>query len=467
MTNAEFLGVASYPGILNAIRDKFVNTKCDTLSGNELVNNFFVKFNESATPMLELKEFKTKAELVAKDDASLADIIKFCNTKQAGGDLNFLINVAKEEHFAKMTRAGFPDPKLTIKSIEEEFDQPSSVVAEGIKSGLFDSLESDILKTAKDKMLGTSKKEKPKALNESAVLNGTSVIKYSPVGIRFENKKEGKLVYLMESVAIDFNPEKAEYMLTDNSQTPDVYRKLIDSINSCKYNPETQQFSPAEEWDFELTLDAINKTVKGNGRTLDKGQVRTLLLESVKAYETSYNKPTGYDKMRYLAAADKFIMMCENAHHLIKFDTLDVYRDMNESDKFLMVNRAVYDGTGNPQIIASSNSEVVGMFESVTSVVSTISNFFGTHDNNFKPMFESAINSEIEANNFRNGAIEKVREDISVINTALSEANKIKMFAESGSAMFDKVNTQINDLQSKLDTQMDRLNTLVNHHKIV
>ena len=112
----------SYSGVLSAIREKMESVKtCETITGNELLGKAYRSLNESTTPILDLKEFTTNAEKVAEDDATLSDIVNFCKSKVKTGDLNFLINLCKEEHFKEMNRMYHPSPESTLESFKLMF----------------------------------------------------------------------------------------------------------------------------------------------------------------------------------------------------------------------------------------------------------------------------------------------------------------------------------------------------------
>ena len=131
-----------YKSVIEQIKQKFQEAQADTLQGSEMIDEIYQKLNESKTPMLEIREFITGAEKVAADDASLKDIIDFCKKKATTGDLNYIINLCKEEHFVNLKRAGHPSPEDTIKDIEKEFGQPAGIIEQGIKNGIFDKLNS-------------------------------------------------------------------------------------------------------------------------------------------------------------------------------------------------------------------------------------------------------------------------------------------------------------------------------------
>ena len=116
-----YLGPNSYPAIVSEIYQKLSAAKSESLQSNELIAKTLFQLNESITPMLDLKEFTTNAEVLAKHDATLKDILSFITKNIKSGDLNFLVNMAKEEHFKNLSRTGFPDVRATIEDIKGLF----------------------------------------------------------------------------------------------------------------------------------------------------------------------------------------------------------------------------------------------------------------------------------------------------------------------------------------------------------
>ena len=200
----DLLGKSSYPGIVEAITEKIRNAQAETLSGSSLLTDMYAALNESQTPIMDLKPFITGGEKIASDDATIADVIDFCKKSITTGDLNFVINLCKEEHFKNMSRMNHPSPKDTVKDIQDVFDEPVSFIEQGIKSGLFDGLQSKLLNSIKNDLgikvtdqefsdatklvAEKTKKDESKAtkskLNESEVVFNGPLVKYSKEQIR-------------------------------------------------------------------------------------------------------------------------------------------------------------------------------------------------------------------------------------------------------------------------------------------
>jgi hypothetical protein len=462
----QLLGKESYSTVVKEIVEKIQKCQADTLVGNEFLKNMYSKLNESTniTPLLSLKPFITGAEKIAGDDVSLKEIIDFLKKKITGNaDLNFLINLVKEEHFENLSRMGHPDPTSTIKNIEEEFNKPSSVIEEGIKSGLFDNLKSELLNkiktdidTTPDK--GYSTKNATKDLKESDALFNGNLVKYSPIGIKYEDIANNRIVMLTESAVLEYNHKSKTFKVPQEQViVPENYGKLSTAINSCAYNPETHSFSLNENWDFDLQLNP-NGNITVNGKDIPKEKVNSLLLESVKAYTTDPLKVKNFNKMNYLLDADNFIALMENSDKLIKLDKLQVVKNLNENS-FILIDR----NNENPDILLASNGDSNKLFESYSEMVKYSNNLLG---NNIVNLFESQLLQESILLNEKNTKIVSLMEEQKDINTNLVKVSNLKNIAEKDSPAWDKLFEQENQLNKKLDENIKNLNHYQNEFKL-
>lgn len=454
----ELLGTNSYSYIVKEIFDKIQKAEADTLEGTEILREMYANLNESITPMLDLKPFVTGAEKIAGNDTKLADILGFITKKvKTGYDLNFLINLCKEEHFKNLSRDGHPDPKSTIKSIETEFDKPGTVIEEGIKSGLFDCLKSDLLGKIKNN-LQNNEPERIDKLNESYIADG--VYQYNPIGIKLDHPE--KIVMLTESEVLEFDKEKNTFVRLNESEIaiPAEHARLMTAINSCPYNPVNGTFSLNESWDFKLNL-MNNGTVMVNDKPIKKSDVKTFLLESVGVYTNDPTKVQNFNKINYLRDADNFIALMENSSKLVKISELTVMKNLNES--YIMF--AKDDINGNCPKIISASKEGLGnkLFESFNDMVQTINEVLETPITN---LFESQLINEQKLIDERNEKIVSLNESQKQINEKLVKIGTLKKMADENSPAMDKLNEQEKKLNDKLAENIGHLNFYKNEFKL-
>lgn len=453
---AKFLGPGSYPAILDSINEKLMGAEASTLVGTELLREGYVKLNESATPVMTLREFTTKAEKVAPDDAKLKDIIDFCRKQVKTGDFNFLLNMVKEEKWADARRSGHPDPKSTLKEFEEYFNSPSSVIEQGIKSGIFDAMKSNLLNQVKVDLTGIQ------PLNENAnepLMKG-DLIRYSPVGVKLE--VNNSIVMLLENDVLSYDVEAEKFTPLNEAQLaqleiPSEYRRLMHAIQSCSYNPETKEFSLNENWDFDLKMKSDGNIFIGN-TAVEKSDLPKLLLESVNIYQADPTKVQGFNRKNYLAAADDFILLCENCKKLIEFDTLETIRNLSESS-YIVLNR----DTKSFEPIVLGSSQGHKLFESFMDLAGFSEQVLGS---SITELFESQIKDEMEKIAEKNSKIVSLNESIAELNTAIGNVNNLKGMANPGSPALARLNEQEAELSQKLNESLADLNFYKNEFKL-
>jgi len=453
------LGKNSYSSVVKEIVEKIQKAEADTLAGSELLKEAYKNLNESITPLLTLKPFITGAEKIAGDDVKLCDLLKFLKKSITGNaDLNYLINLCKEEHFAEMTRLNHPSPQSTIKDIEDEFDQPSSVIEQGIKAGLFDNLKSNLLNKIKTDLNVTPDKK----LNENTLFSG-NLVKYSPIGIRLEDLENNRMVILTESEVLSFDRINKSFSKLDESiNIPVNHGKLMHALNSCVYSPESNTFSLNENWDFKLLLNN-DGNVTINGNNIPKEQISKLLLESVKVYVADPTKVENFNKAKYLNDADNFIALMENYNQLVRLDTLEVIKNLNENTYVIFDKKGIYE-KNEPKIISSSENKSTQLFESYSNMLEHINKVIFT--DKISDLFESQLIFEQNTINERNEKIVSLNEEQKTLNEKIIRVRNLKSIAEENSPAMDKLNEQEKILSDNLEINMTNLNHYKNEFKI-
>ena len=467
-----YLGEQSYPAILTSITEKIRDTKASTITGNELLGKIFKNLNESVAPILQLKEFTTNAEQLAPHDAKLLDVLNFVKKQVKTGDLNFLINVCKEEHMQNLTRTGFPSPESTIAEIKKDFNEPSSVIESAIKNGIFDALNSNLLMQIKSDLVEDKSKnlintavDKFVDLNESAIFGTTAI--YSPVAVKLEDQKNGRIVFLTESCVLTINDETRDLCQESdpgNVEIPLAHKRLMSAITNLSYDPGKNEFGLSEKWDFNLQItDAGPVTIAKEGVdriiAVNRDDVPALLLESIQKYE-KFNP--NFKKYAFTQDADNFILLMENHNKLIRLDECKTIKNL-DTQEYVMVD---LKESKNPRLIASSKS-TIPLFESYTDMVfnekNGINSIIGA---SVEKLFESQITFEQQATQNRFTKITELREAQKEINLLISQNKKLQDVAEENSPAIDMLFEQSKKLNLTLEDNISKLNDLTNTFKL-
>lgn len=454
MNKKQFLGERSYPAIVSSIVEQFQSNACNTLVGENLVNTTYQRLCESTTPMMELKEFITGAEKVAADDTTVGEIVKFCKNKMGNADLNFLINLCKEEHIVNLRRSGHPDPESTLKNLEDEFDKPNSLVEQAIKNGIFDNLQSKLLNDVKTG-LGIKVKtqeENIKELNESYQYDTGGFAAYCPVGLTTE--VNGKMVILTESDALNYDKDLNEFNKIEDfnyEQVDEDTRHLMECVNSLNYNPETETFKLNNNWkfNFELRSDGkayIGKLNESEMKFIGSDDLRKLFSEYAQVYKVSQAD---------LKEADQMLMLYENYDNLVKFDNLKVLRNLNEN-KYVMIDMVDVKGTNTPKIL-SLNGTSSAEYKNFRSLCESVNSEIGY---NCSKLFESEMSADESREYGRFEQINQLQAEQQKLNEAIDKVRSVKQLADVDSPAYEKLCQQENQLNNELDRNIEMLKQL-------
>ena len=461
---------SQYSSIVAEITEKIKTAQAETLTGAEFLKNMYATLNESSniTPMLSLKPFITGAEKISGDDATIKEIFDFIKKKSTGGDLNFIINLIKEEHFAELNRAGHPDPQSTIAAIKDEFEKPASAIEEGIHNGIFDDLKSKLLNQVKvDLNIKAPNPKQDIQLNEGVTtfLN-MNTVRYSPIGIKLEDAQNNKIIMLTESEVLEYDRLNESFKTLNPSEIniPDNHRKLMTAVISCPYNTDTGPFSLNENWDFTLELTSEGKVFINGEKEVQKTDVKQLLFESVQSYIVNPGlvNQSKIDKNSYNLAADRFVALMENESKLIMLDKLTVIKNLSENS-YVMFDKEAVNNMSTPSIISSSIGLTNKLFESYSEMIQTCDNIL---KEKLSPLFESQIKNENELIIDRNQKLVSLNEEQSMLNQQISNLKNLQARAEKDSPAADKLNEQHILLTSKLDENLKNLQFYNNEFKL-
>lgn len=448
-----YLSKSSYPAIIEEIINKIQEAQDLTLTGSDFLGKIYKSLNESITPMLDLKEFVTGAEKIANDDVKFKEILDFIVKKTNDNtDLNFLINLAKEEHFAEMQRMYHPAPKDTVKKIENMFTEHNSVIEQGIRSGLFDGLQSKLLNKIKIDL----KVEKP--LNESEVLYNDTLVKYSPIGLTYDDSVNNKVILLLENCSFEIDENKEIKPLNENIDIPAKIKQLMGAINTCSYNPKENTFSLNESWDFELELNSEGKVFVTNANKVRKEipneKVRAMLFESINYYD-NFKTLNNFNKEAFLKDGDRFLTLMENCDLLVKFDNLKIIKNLNENSMIIFQEDSLMN-LNTPELLYSSNGKT--KFNSYSELNESCSQMLNY---NLTNLFESHLKNEQFIANVNQTNYTNLMEEQKELNEGLTKIGKLKTIAEENSPTMKNLMEQELTLRTLLDSNIEKLKFFV------
>jgi len=468
-----YLGKNSYPSIVNQIVEKLNDAQntANSLVGKELLQKTISVLNESVTPMTDLKEFTTNAEILAKTDATFSDILNFISKEVKSGDLNFLVHMAKEEHFKNMSRAGFPDVKSTIKDIEEHFGEPSSIIEQAIKNGIFDKLQSNLMMDLKSSLVddGKTKLVDPNdvvKINENSTLINDNLIQYSPIGIKMEDSKNNRTLLLTESDVLSFDRVENTFnrLATEeilSLQIPDSHKKMMSAIQELVYNPINNTFKlDGKDWDITPILTATGDILLKNDENeiqVDKKELPDLLLESINLYS---QKIPNFDRNKYLKDADNFIMLVENHSKMILIDELKVIRNLNENNKYVIIEP---NSQKTPKLIGGTGLSTSQLFESYVNLNNKCNDILGYK---LTGLFESQLEQEKQFTSEKFETLQDLRQKQQELNQTINEVKTTLQIAEEGSPAYEKLNENLKNLDVDLESNIEKINYYQNNHKL-
>nr|DAY09556.1 MAG TPA: hypothetical protein [Caudoviricetes sp.] len=431
-----------------------------------MVTNLMDNLNESTTPMMEIVKFRTNAEQI-KDNTTLQDLLKFIRKYTKSGNLNFLINMAKDEHIEKLRQMNIPNPEATLGEIKEYLDSiDDNEILKHLKNGMYDSIESDIITNLKEIYLEDFKDSKNKITkdqNETMMENlneSESVSIYSPIGLKFEDLKNDKTYLLVESECLEYDNlnESYNHLTIDKFRevgVPESYITLMGAINQLPYDVDTDSFTPAMIWDFNTVIDNLGnitissgdvlKTKDNQSFTISPKELRQLFTESLLRYKEQRNP--NYNN--YLKDADNVCLLCENHNKLVKFDTLKAIRNLNESS-YCLIKQDLSEPTIialNSRINKFGNQEFNTFRELNESLVQNLNINF----NDTNKLFESCYQNEVEFEKANKTMIDKLYEQQSEINKDIQISKNMLAMAESDSPAFVRLNESLQILDRKLN----------------
>lgn len=460
------------------------NSEVDTVEGQRFLNENINKLFESKTPILDLKEFKTNAQQVAPHDAKLMDILKFVNKNVKNSpSLNVLLNIAKEEHLQNTGRTNEPANDEVLEKLKDYWTAGDSEIEQAIKNGIFDQLKSNLIMNLKSDMIPDSKNTRivhvPEEAPVSKLLEAIQDLAvYTPVGVMWDdNENNQKLAFIGEDI-FEISQESETEQITYNYKSPDSVGLIPDNLRRFKeayselsFDSVKQIFRPAsDKWDFDIHIEngdvfITNPTVEDNTfesiMIEDISEVRELFVETLNLLELSETL-TEQDLALLRRDADNFVIVAMNWKKLYAFDDLLQIQSLNEN-QMVIIPAAIMEGNGTKQILVGTNQKKTEEYKSWQELVNNINRNIGLKtENSVNKIFESKLSNEINQNIEKVNKINQLKNQQQQLNQDIQSKQNLLKIADPNSPAQEKLQSELDKLNSDLDINLQELDMLVN-----
>lgn len=485
----------TYIDVINTIKDALINYPTDLIDDSKnYIESNITKIFESSTPVLRLKEFKTNAQQLIGDDKKFMDILKFIdkNIKESPS-LNLLINIAKEEHLQNTGRANQPDSDETINKLKEYWSAGDSQIEDGIKSGIFDELKSNLMMQLRSDLIPDGKNKINKApetiqdlknvfnLNESH----QNLQVFNPIGILVDDVHNNKKVAIVENDVLDVIENDNGYQFqTSNTQLTDLpdYEKLQlfnNALKSLSYNPTTNEFRPALDiWDFNIVINSdgdvlISDDYNTEPQIVDKSDLQELFSETINLLLTSDTIVDNTQHTQLLKDADNFILVANNFDKLVLFDDLIQLQGLDNqyaivSSDSIPLNESEIDLQSNKelQFITGSQLKQSQKYSTYQELINNINKNIGINsESDVRNIFQQSINAEQNKKQKQLNQIEQLKSEQNKLNQSIKEKQNLLKIAMEDSPAADKLNIELQQLNENLDINLKKLDKLINSKK--
>lgn len=477
-----YAGEKSYPVILENIKNFVLFQESNTIEGKKILETSHKILNESHSPLLDLHEFFKNDLEVVGNNTTLGEIVDFMKKETTGGDLNFLINLAKEEHYKNLNRLGVNYDGTTgddtLKSLESYWGEPESVLEKLVKEGTFNGLKSEIAKDAYrslndegkadnkiNKDFGTEQDDLTK-LNESfeTILDLDSkndLVAYSPIGVGVEDLESNNVCILSKFGLYRLNNTNGLYRedesLTDKILTAEN-RKVLDAINHIEFDPSTDEFSLSDKWDFDMILNkdiVTNETIiklyaKGNAEDyveIPRDELKDFLFESLNQINPN--------DLGMIREADRFMLLADNLGTLIKLNDVIVVENQT-ANKYV-----VFDKTSElvaPKLIDCSLGHAME-FPTYTEMLGTIQNVLETSNLEGKGIleyFQSKLDEEKTIALSKQEELRTLEVALNNASTKIKELNGILTIADPESEIYKSTKAELETVNADYSEMVKR-----------
>ncbi len=456
-----------YKNVKDIIVSRLEKAEAATQEGSAFLNQVLVKLNESETPIIDTNKLMKSAETskLTERDASvkqvLAKVKRDINSKDT---LNYLLNLAAEEHLDNLHRANHPDAQSTLKEVRKHLKNNSETELERlIGEGAFAGLQSDLLERVR-KINIAAQRNDTKPLNESvsnasvSYQNGMKVMKYNPIG--FVRKTTNGVYALMEGQMFFVNKDKTLRPLNESEQVnlKANEKRLAEALETIEYDIDNMSFVldiPDTDLErvYQYTIDSENNvmiTIDGKRKEVEGEHLIPLLKEEIERLKGLKLPDADYNTI--IDKCDCFATLYNNFDKLVDFNGVDVIisTDGYKQNKVIL-QKAFKDKM--PNMLFESYSGKSHKFESYKQLNESVKSILGCPTK----LFESELQAETQQQVDRQNKIEKTQAKIQELNEALKVKKELVSLAEDGSQAYEELTEEIEDIEDQLKIGFDYL----------
>lgn len=456
-----------------------------THTGKQLFESFIPQLFESATPLMDLKAFKTNAQKVAPNDTKLMDVFKFVK-KEIGDNpsLNVLINLAKEEHFQNTNRVSTKqEVDDVVKSLGDIWQGGTSEIEQAMKAGLFKNLKSNLamelsldiasgLKDTDNSVIEVKSIDKKEKFVDTLYESIRNLVVTNPIGILFEAEGfENKLIATNGKViqVINENDQLSYQSINQQVIIPEDKYKLISALEMLDVNEEKTIIKPTKEWGFNVMINSDGQVILFDtineqevNTEIDKVDLQQFFQDTLDMFTSSLSTE---EIVSYQMDADNFIMVALNFDHLTLLNDVVKIQSLNENAFVLIPEKHVIDQkiTGDKmQIITSSSDNNSVEFPSYRELVNNINKKIGIKtEDEVNLLFEYQLIGEQQEVFTKQQQINQLKEEQSELNKQIDNKNKLLQIAEENSPAYIKITNESEELHQKLNENINNLEKLL------
>ena len=193
----------------------------------------------------------------------------------------------------------------------------------------------------------------------------------------------------------------------------------------------------------------------------DISEVRELFVETLNLLELSETL-TEQDLALLRRDADNFVIVAMNWKKLYAFDDLLQIQSLNEN-QMVIIPAAIMEGNGTKQILVGTNQKKTEEYKSWQELVNNINRNIGLKtENSVNKIFESKLSNEINQNIEKVNKINQLKNQQQQLNQDIQSKQNLLKIADPNSPAQEKLQSELDKLNSDLDINLQELDMLVN-----
>lgn len=193
----------------------------------------------------------------------------------------------------------------------------------------------------------------------------------------------------------------------------------------------------------------------------DISEVRELFVETLNLLELSETL-TEQDLALLRRDADNFVIVAMNWKKLYAFDDLLQIQSLNEN-QMVIIPADIVNDNGTKQILVGTNQKKTEEYKSWQELVNNINRNIGLKtENSVNKIFESKLSNEINQNIEKVNKINQLKNQQQQLNQDIQSKQNLLKIADPNSPAQEKLQSELDKLNSDLDINLQELDMLVN-----